>query len=81
MPLVRTVERGHLMRSDDGVVPNLIDGDQHTYVDCDLCAAVICIHDPLPLIAPFFVEECDRYEPELPGLEAPIIEIPRYARA
>lgn len=79
--LVRTVARGHLMKSDDGETPNLSDGDHHTYVWCEECSAGICIHDPLPQIAPFFVAECRRYEPELPGLEAPIIEIPRYARA
>lgn len=79
--LVRTVARGHLLKSEDGETPHLNDGDNHTYVWCDTCSEAVCIHDPISQIAPFFVAECEAYEPELPGMEAPIIEIPRYAVA
>lgn len=82
MPRVRTTERGHLMRSKDGQRPLLDkESDNHTYVWCTLCSAGVCIHEHHSVVAPFFVAECSKYEPELPGMEAPIIEIPRYARA
>lgn len=76
--LIRTRAQGHIFRSEDGVVPYLIDGDHHTYVDCDACYRSVCMHDPGS--EAIFSDECRRYEPELPGMEIPIVEIPRWAK-